>query len=59
MKTTTITPMPDWLLLVQKKVDNLRFGVVQIVIHDSKVTQIESTEKVRFDTNRSPQHIPG
>ncbi|PYJ40358.1 MAG: hypothetical protein DME86_12415 [Verrucomicrobia bacterium] len=30
------------------KVQSLRFGVVQIVVHDSKVTQIERTEKIRL-----------
>ena len=35
----------DWLELVREKVQSLRFGVVQIVVHDSKVTQIERTRK--------------
>ena len=39
---------PEWLALVREKVETLRFGVVQIVIHDSKVTQIERTEKTRI-----------
>jgi hypothetical protein len=38
-----------WQELVQKQVDSLRFGVVQIVVHDSRVVQIERTEKVRLD----------
>ena len=38
----------DWLELVPQKVQSLRFGVVQIVVHDSKVTQIERTEKIRM-----------
>jgi hypothetical protein len=38
----------DWLELVREKVQSLRFGVVQIVVHDSKVTQIERTEKTRL-----------
>jgi hypothetical protein len=40
----------DWLELVREKVQSLRFGVVQIVVHDSKVTQIERTEKTRLQT---------
>jgi hypothetical protein len=39
----------DWLELVREKVQTLRFGVVQIVVHDFKVTQIERTEKTRLD----------
>ena len=41
---------PDWLDIVRSKVEGLRFGVVQIVVHDRKVTQIERTEKTRLDT---------
>ncbi len=40
--------LPDWLALVRSKVESLRFGVVQIVVHDGKVTLIERTEKTRL-----------
>lgn len=43
----------DWLALVQQHVQSLRYGVVQIVIHDGRVTQVERTERVRLD--QSPQ----
>jgi hypothetical protein len=43
----------DWLELVREKVQSLRFGVVQIVVHDSKVTQIERTEKTRLQSVRN------
>ena len=42
--------VPDWLELVRNKVEGLSFGVVQIVVHDRKVTQIERTEKTRLDS---------
>jgi hypothetical protein len=35
--------------LVREKVRTLQFGVVQIVVHDSKITQIERTERTRFN----------
>ena len=38
-----------WLAIVREKVSGIRFGVVQIVVHDGKVTQIECTEKTRLD----------
>jgi hypothetical protein len=44
----------DWLEVVRQQVGSLRFGVVQIVVHDSQVTQIEKTERVRLDR---PQKI--
>lgn len=40
---------PEWLALVRETVESLRFGVVQIVVHDRKVTQIERTERTRLD----------
>ena len=39
---------PEWLRVVQNKVENLRYGVVQLVVHDGRVTQIERTEKTRI-----------
>ncbi len=38
----------DWVEIVREKVRTLRFGVVQIVVHDSKITQIERTERTRL-----------
>jgi hypothetical protein len=43
---------PDWLALVREQVGNLRYGVVQLVVHDGRVTQIERTEKVRLPPER-------
>ena len=45
----SVTATPDWLEIVRVKVEELNYGVVQIVIHDNKVTQIEKTEKTRLD----------
>ena len=41
-------PRPEWLRVVQQKVETLRYGVVQLVVHDGRVTQIERTEKTRI-----------
>jgi hypothetical protein len=43
----------EWLSVVQQQVGSLRYGVVQIIIHDSQVTQIEKTERMRLDRPRS------
>lgn len=54
MKSTPIddpfTGMTDvpWLDVVRKNVEHLRFGSVQITIHEGRVTQVESIEKTRF-----------
>ena len=38
-----------WLDLVSQQVGSLRYGVVEIIVHDSQVTQIEKTERLRLD----------
>jgi len=43
----------SWLEVVQRQVGSLRYGVVQIVVHDSQVTQIEKTERVRLGKTRA------
>lgn len=52
MKTTAMKPersgTPEWLELVRAQVEGLRYGVVQVVVHDGHVTQIERTEKTRL-----------
>lgn len=58
MEPTTVLPAPhsseapDWLALVREKVEGLRYGVVQLVVHDGRVTQIERTEKTRLPSAR-------
>jgi hypothetical protein len=47
--SSTASVIPEWLHIVQEKVESLSYGIVQIVIHDKKVTQIERTEKTRLD----------
>ena len=38
-----------WQEIVTRNVQSLRYGVVEIIIHDSHVIQIEKTERVRLD----------
>jgi len=45
-------PEPEWLSLVRAKVKDLRYGVVQLIVHDGRVTQIERTEKTRVGSER-------
>jgi hypothetical protein len=37
-------------------VGSLQYGVVQIVVHDSQVTQIEKTERVRLEKLRAQKN---
>jgi hypothetical protein len=47
----------NWLEVVRRHVNSLRYGVVQIIIHDSQVTQIEKTERVRLDRAPPQSHL--
>jgi hypothetical protein len=51
--TTKQDPDAAWLALVAERVNTMRFGVVQITVHDSKVVQIERTERTRLEVARS------
>jgi hypothetical protein len=48
-KSTDPKGNADWLEIVQKQVASLRFGVVQITVHDGRVVQVETTERLRFE----------
>jgi len=37
-----------WLEIVTQNVKSLHYGVVEIIIHESRVIQIEKTERVRL-----------
>jgi hypothetical protein len=41
-----------WLAVVREKVRAIRFGSVQITVHDGRVTQVESNEKTRIGHDR-------
>lgn len=41
-------PTESWLDIVRQKVEAMRFGSVQIIVHEGRVTQVESTEKTRL-----------
>ena len=46
-----------WLELVIQQVKSLRYGVVEIVVHNSKVIQIEKTERVRLDKSDNEANL--
>ncbi len=37
-----------WLEIVRQQVTTLQFGMVQITVHESKVVEVERTEKIRI-----------
>ena len=42
----------DWIEIVRRKVAAIRFGSVQITVHEGRVTQVESTEKTRITSEK-------
>lgn len=55
---TASSAASDWISLVREKVEGLRFGVVQLTVHDGRVTQIERTEKTRLPAGRDSHGAP-
>jgi hypothetical protein len=45
------TGEPGWLALVHSQVRSLNLGVVQLIVHDGRVTQIERTETTRLGSD--------
>ncbi len=41
-----------WLGVVRDKVAAIRFGSVQITVHEGRVTQVEANEKTRIAADR-------
>jgi len=45
---TTQNPA-EWIDIVVDRVQSLRFGTVELVVHQGRVTQIEMTERIRLE----------
>ncbi len=52
----------EWIDIVVERVKSLRFGAVELVIHQGRVIQIETTERIRLEPSEaqksSPQNKP-
>jgi hypothetical protein len=44
---------PTWVETLLDAVRQLRFGSVEITVHDGRIVQIERKEKLRFETPAS------
>ena len=42
------TPADEWVEVLRQQVASLRFGLIQVVVHEGRVVQIERTEKYRL-----------
>ncbi len=56
MKSVDImgTPETVWERAVRQAVRSLRYGSVEVQVHDGRVVQVETREKVRFADDRRP-----
>lgn len=45
----------DWQQIIRRHVQSLNFGSVEIVVHDSRIVQVEITERFRFG---DPPRLP-
>jgi hypothetical protein len=45
-----------WEQIVRQRIGRLRFGVVQLVVHEGRVTQVETTEKVRLPADNTQRY---
>jgi hypothetical protein len=45
----------EWIEVIRQHVASLRFGVIQVVIHEGRVVQIERTEKYRLNPKAGSQ----
>lgn len=50
--TTRLSVNEQDLTHIASALDGVRYGSVEIVIHDSRIVQIERKEKLRFDRER-------
>lgn len=49
-KPKTQPSTDEWLDVVRRNAEQLRYGSIQITVHDGRVTQVESIERTRFST---------
>ena len=38
----------DWQEIIVRHLESLKYGSVEIIIHDSRIVQLEITERFRF-----------
>lgn len=53
---TPVSPADsEWIEVIRQHVASLRFGVIQVVIHEGRAVQIERTEKYRLNPKAGSQ----
>jgi hypothetical protein len=47
-RVATAAELPEHLQIVAEALQRLRYGVVQLTVHDGKLMQVDVTERRRF-----------
>ena len=47
---------PKWIERIVHLLQGLEYGSVQIIVHDSRITQIERLEKFRYPLEKKEAH---
>jgi hypothetical protein len=50
------TEIDAWERVVRDAIRRLRYGSVEVLVHDGRVVQVETREKVRFADERRPDN---
>jgi len=48
LKPVNHAALPDHLQVVAESLERLRYGVIQLTVHDGKLMQVDVTERRRF-----------
>ena len=52
IESVEIDDVPDWMRVLYRAVRGLRYGSVEVLVHDGRVVQVETRRKVRFADDR-------
>jgi hypothetical protein len=48
LEQADLARLPEHLRIVAEALERLRFGVIQLTVHDGKLMQVDVTERRRF-----------
>ena len=48
------TSQPVWIDVVEQRIKNLQYGSIQIVVHNSRVVEVDVIEKARLAERPNP-----
>ena len=51
-------PKSFWLKQIVESIEGLKYGQVQITVHDGRIVQIDRLERKRFDPSAEPPKKP-